>query len=401
MNIISVFAGRKSNIEILNKYLKHALELKIIDEVHYWNITRNNKDEEYLKTKGNLKRTSSNGGGNYIKITPVVIDNSFKLSVKAPNDIHIYISNVNLGYEIVLGGWSNTVSVIRNNGEEIQRLVKDNIAGNTFNQFQVKIDNNILNISKNGELVMSQKVQDDFQIENILFKTGYGAIGELNYETTENHGFYFMDTCEKSWRNYYEFYESGYENDIIMKCDDDIVFIDLFKLPNFIEFIKNNDYDLVFANTINNDVSAHFQQNKYNLIPKSLMDLHYPREGAWLLWESGKRAEDLHNYFIKNTKKFLDYDYQNDIIPIYTRFSINFFAYKGSKWHKISKCFTDDEHNLSVDYVVNRGFQNVLYSDFYVSHLSFYSQINNMHIYNLTLKYHQLYESMKERFNSV
>ena len=31
------------------------------------------------------------------------------------------------------------------------------------------------------------------------------------------------------------------KNDIIIKCDDDIVFIDLNKLPDFIQFIKNND----------------------------------------------------------------------------------------------------------------------------------------------------------------
>ena len=47
------------------------------------------------------------------------------------------------------------------------------------------------------------------------------------------------------------------------------MFIDLFKLPKFIEFVKNNDYDLVFANTINNGVSAYYQQYKFNLIPKS------------------------------------------------------------------------------------------------------------------------------------
>jgi hypothetical protein len=126
MNIVSIFAGRKSNIAILNKYLIRALELKIIDEVHYWNFTRNNDDEEYLKTLSNVKRTSSYGGGNYIKITPVVIDNSFELSIKATNDIHIHISNDrnDLGYEIVLGGWCNTMSMIRENGNEIRRFYK-------------------------------------------------------------------------------------------------------------------------------------------------------------------------------------------------------------------------------------------------------------------------------------
>ena len=49
-NILTIFAGRKQNLEILIKYLKKALELKILDEIHFWNYTRNPKDEEYLKT---------------------------------------------------------------------------------------------------------------------------------------------------------------------------------------------------------------------------------------------------------------------------------------------------------------------------------------------------------------
>lgn len=35
MNIISIFSGRKFNIEILKKYLQKALDLDIIDEVHF------------------------------------------------------------------------------------------------------------------------------------------------------------------------------------------------------------------------------------------------------------------------------------------------------------------------------------------------------------------------------
>ena len=76
MNIVSIFSGRKANIEILQKYLKKALELNIIDEVHFWNNTRNSDDECYLKTISNLKRTSSTSGGNYILITPIISNNS-------------------------------------------------------------------------------------------------------------------------------------------------------------------------------------------------------------------------------------------------------------------------------------------------------------------------------------
>ena len=400
MNIVSIFSGRKSNIEILKKFLTKALELNIIHEVHFWNNTRNSEDEDYLKTISNLKRTSSTGSGNYILITPIILNNSFELNVQASNDIHIKLTNLDIEYEIVLGGWNNTKSVIRENNKEICNLIQNNVADeNNNNFFKFIIDNNSLTIIKNNELLISQRIKNNFEIENIYFKTGHNSVGDLIYKTTQNRGFYFMDTCEKSWKNYYNYYNNKkFENDIIIKCDDDIVFIDLYKLPKFIDFIKNNDYDLVFANTINNGVSAYFQQNKYNLIPKKLMDLEYPPDGLFgSLWESGQKAEILHTYFVENYKKFLEYDYNNEIIQIVTRFSINFFGYKGKNWHKIKDCYTDDEYNLTVDYVCNRQFKNILYSDFYVSHLSFYKQNETgINLHKLIDNYNKLYITIEK-----
>jgi len=397
MNIISIFSGRKSSIEILKKYLTRALELNIINEVHFWNNTRNSDDEYYLKTISNLKRTSSTGDGNYILITPIISNNSFELNVKASNDIHIKLTDLNIEYEIILGGWNNTKSAIRENNEEIYNLIRPNVADENNNiTFKIIIDNNFLKITKNNVILIYTRIKNNFKIKDIYFKTGHNSVGTLTYNTTQNKDFYFMDTCEKSWKNYYTYYnDKKFENDIIMKCDDDIVFIDIYKLPKYIDFIRNNDYDLVFANTINNGVSAYFQQNKYNLIPKEILDLEYPNGGAYgSLWESGKKAEILHIYFLTNYKKFLDYNYNNETIPIETRYSINFFGYKGKNWHKIKDCYIggEDEYSLTVDYVLNRQFKNIFYSDFYVSHLSFFKQIETgINLHKLIDYYNKLY----------
>lgn len=402
MNIVSIFAGRKANIEILKKYMQKALELNIIDEVHFWNYTRNSSDEDYLKTISNLKRTSSFQQGNFISIAPILTNNSFELNIKAPNDIHIVITNLLTKYKIVLGGWNNTKSVIKENDTELCSLLKNNVAdGSKYNNFKIVVEKDMLHIKKNYEDLISQKVQNNFEIKNIYFKTGHGSVGHLTYNTVQNNGFYFMDTCEKkSWKNYYNYYnDKKFENDIILKCDDDIVFIDLAKFPKFIEFIKNNNYDLVFANTINNGVSAYFQQNKYNLIPKEHMHLEYPENGfGGSLWKSGSKAENLHNYFIENYKKFLDCEYDNDFIIINSRFSINFFGFKGKNWYKLIEAHhKDDEHALTVEYVKKKGFKNVLYSDFYVSHLSFFKQLETkMNLSDLIFKYHALYCAMEE-----
>lgn len=382
MNIVSIFAGRKKNLEILNKYLQKALDLNIIDEVHFWNNTRNKEDEEYLKSISNLKRSSKNLD---YTITPQIIDNSFELMIKGIG-AHIKIND----YEIILGNRS----VIRDKDKELFSLTMKNVMNTEYNTFKFVINDKI-NVYKNNKLIMTANAQPII-IDKIIFKTE--GPGHVQYKTTQNKGFYFMDTCEKSWKNYYNHYAKGFENDIIMKCDDDIVYIDVVQLPKYIDFIKNNEYDLVFANTINNGVSAFFQQ-EFNLIPKQLMELEYPENGfCGSLWEDGKKAEKLHDYFIENYKKFITYR-SNKCIEINTRFSINFFGYKGKNWHKIADCYIEDEYTLTVECVNNRQFKNMLYCDFYVSHLSFAKQNETMDLNRMIDRYNMLYDIVE--FNLI
>ena len=410
-NILTVFAGRKQNLELLIKYLRKALELKILDEIHFWNYTRNSNDEEYLKTISNLKRTSSKYNNEYIQIFTPVIDNSFTFEITDSRDVYIKIKDTQqtIEYEIVLEDWKNNVknvkSTISKNNSELCNLSQNtiNITDN-FDKKSITIcicENNLI-VFLNKQKFIICEINENITIDTIFIKTGNNnSFGNITYETIKNHKFYFMDTCDKTWKNYYNYYNNAiFKDDIIIKCDDDIIFIDLNKLPQFIDFIKNkgHEYDLIYANTINNGVCAHFQQNKYNLIPTNLMILEYPHEGyCGTLWESAEKAERLHNYFIENYQKFLNYDYNNDIIQITTRFSINFFGYKGNKWHKIKDtCLNnnEDEYNLTFDFVKNRGFKNVLYTDFYVSHLSFFSQTNEMNIDDLISKYTVLYSKI-------
>jgi hypothetical protein len=406
-NILTIFAGRKKNLEVLLCYLKKALELKILDEIHLWNYTRNKEDEAYIKTITNLKKSSGNGTGTYIQIFTPIQNNSFQFDVVASNIVHIQITDeLGNSYEIVLGEHNTTNSVIRKNMIEIYSVSALDPTINTVH-IKVSITDTHLIVYKNMIEYMNCKIDSSFHIKDIFLKTGHGCSGEFIYETIQNDKLYFMDPCvlndnsttmnTNKYKSYYMYYNNEiFKDDIIIKCDDDIVFIDLQKLPNFINFTRNNNYDLVFANIINNGVSAYFQQNKYNLIPKDVMELEYPENGLnGSLWESGKKAELLHRYFIDNYKTFLEYDYNNDIVPISTRFSINFFATKGKNWYKYTNSYVDDEYNLTVHFVKEYGYKNILYSDFYVSHLHFYKQIETgIDIDSLLSKYYALYLSI-------
>lgn len=409
--IFTVFAGRQNNIEILHKYLQKMLNLKLIDEVHYWNYTRNRADELYMNSISNLKKTSSKDAGKYFEIFTSIINNSFNINVMAKNDIHIKIYDGEIEYEIVIGGWSNTKSVIRENNIEIYSLLKNDICKeNEFINIKVLCYNNNINIYINNELIIECPHKNNFQINNIYIKTGHNSIGKLKYKEIKNNNFYLMDPCiKKPWDSYYNYYtDNEFHNDIIIKCDDDIVFIDINKFKKFIDFRKKSDADLIFANIINNGVSAYIQQNIFNLIPKDLMELEYPSHDfsntisdnprfkghCGTLWGNGKKAEDLHNYFINNYEKFLNNEYFDKIINIDSRFSINFFAYKGNMWYKIKDCGYDDETYLTIDYRINKNLKNIFYSDFYVSHLTFGPQENYMNLNDLRKKYSQLFDDL-------
>ena len=56
--IFTCFAGKKPNISVLKRYLDRLIEMKLIDEVHFWNYTKNGFDEAYLEDISNLKRLS-------------------------------------------------------------------------------------------------------------------------------------------------------------------------------------------------------------------------------------------------------------------------------------------------------------------------------------------------------
>ena len=373
-NILTIFAGRRANIEILKRYLDYALNLGIIDEVHVWNYARNEKDSEYLKTISNLRRSSSITN-TFIEIFPRVLNNSFELKVKVFSDIHIKLSDGNITYEILLGGWNNTKSLLLENDREILTLIENNItSSNDYIKYHFGIIDDILYVKKSNKLLMVKKIHENFKMQNIYFKTGF-HVGHLKYEVSKNNKWHLMEICHKSWKDYYLYYNSPeFKDDVIIKCDDDILFIDIDKLPNYINFIKENTADLTFANIINNSVCAYYQQMKYKLLPMDLIELELPKLGFGELWNDGKKAEILHDYFIDNYEKFISADI-NDIIQIDFRFSINFMGFKGSNSYKFISDNDDDEYHLTVTNTENKLSVNVMYGGLIVSHLSYYRQV--------------------------
>ena len=395
-NILTVFAGRRKNIELLSRYLRRALEQGTLHEVHFWDYTRNAEDSAFLRSVSNLKRTSGADGGRYVRLATPVVDNAVDVRVRAASDAHIKILCGVREYEIVLGGWDNTKCAIRLAERTLYEAVHENVmdAGAKIG-FRVSIVAGRLRVLREGALLIDYALNESEPISTVWLKTGHRSPGEVEFRATENARFFYMDPCERGWKDYYEHYAAAeYRDDVIVKCDDDICFIDLNVLPRYLAFARSCDLDLVFANTINNGVSAFYQQHMYKLIPSSLMQLEYPPEGlCGSLWESGSKADALHRHFVSNHTEFRSLEYRNRIIPVKTRYSINFFAFKGRDWPKVADCYRDDEHELTVKCVKERGFRNAIYPGMFVSHLSFYRQVETGIDLEGTLK---LYESFAD-----
>ena len=73
------------------------------------------------------------------------------------------------------------------------------------------------------------------------------------------------DPKRDNWTPYYEYYaKNTADSDIVLKIDDDIVFVNTSEFKCFVRFVDESvDALLVSANVVNNGVIAHFQQETW------------------------------------------------------------------------------------------------------------------------------------------
>jgi len=203
--------------------------------------------------------------------------------------------------------------------------------------------------------------------------------------------------------HYYTQNSREYARATFLKCDDDIVFIDLETLKDFVSYRKTKrDFFLISANVINNGVCAHYQQALGN-IPRDVLELELPRNGLFgSLWESAEKAETLHRYFVENhsrllvntSEHFLKRMGISPIVEWNSRISINFISWLGEDLPHIPYVLLDDEHELCNEVRARTRKPNCIFLPFVVSHLSFYSQDKGMNINDVLSRYERLADGL-------
>ena len=188
----------------------------------------------------------------------------------------------------------------------------------------------------------------------------------------------FETNNKKNWLEYYHhFMVTRYDDtDIIIKCDDDIVYIDVDKFGDFINEVKENT--IYFPNIVNNDICTYYQsKHKIHNLLQHVDNIHFdrgvqcPATNWYTSFECGKK---IHEIFLENKEKFI---IKSGNVSHGSRMSINFFACKSNHFREISTNYinkyknNDDETYITaiVPSIFNRNSIIVLY--FNVVHFAF------------------------------
>ncbi|MDB5543105.1 MAG: hypothetical protein JWO64_254 [Hyphomicrobiales bacterium] len=424
--ILVTFAGRRDRMQLLTRYVTAAMDAGLIDEWHVWDFTRNAQDAAWLRERFPVVQTTPSHTLEYFRcpgsLTLTGDNLRASIDVRARSDVHIGLkrtSGTGPSFEIVLGGWGNAISAIRTfaSADELTNVAgrMPDVEGTKcvstpslmpefdFAEVDLEIGDDGVKVFFNDALLISNSRPVEPGTFELLYRTGYGSNGDWRFP-----GFkaaparLFVCGPEPHhpadamfYTRAYQFYVANrdlYRDDVILKCDDDIVSFDLTRLAEFIAFRKaHRQYLLVSANVINNGVCAHFQQQA-GAIPLALLECELPPGGmCGKLWSDGEKAQELHELFLRNPESFT----KQAPSPILwnERVSINFIALLGADLKHIPDIMADDEHDLCYGVRKRARRSNCIYQGFVAAHLSFWKQDAAMKLDVLL----QAYESFADR----
>ena len=403
------FAGREKRMSVLSDYVHEMLKEGTIDEWHIWDFTRNESDRNFLKKLGSVKFLHGHSGYQYCR--DINCNSSVRIPIRIPSELYLAFVPEKGDYfiEALIGGWNNGQTRIRIVDKKAFLSYERSSDDKSYIFIQgtpgVLSDGLVNNISIKRDIHGNTTVEvDDYHFRipskythhnkfSIYMRTDFDRTLEFVHNNDKIKRFIGNVYENSPYYRAYHYYASRYdqfENDIFLKCDDDIVYIELDKIKDFIEFTKKNEqYFVVSANVVNNATCAYLQQ-KNKVVPETVGHYENPREGVYgSLWESGKNAEKLHNYFIDNNASSLSLEKQ--FMEFNTRYSINFIAWRGEKLRYMSlPPYADDEFYLTAVIPQYLNKKTAIYSDFMVAHLTFNPQEKTMDVDKVIKRYDQL-----------
>jgi len=196
-----------------------------------------------------------------------------------------------------------------------------------------------------------------------------------------------------SWRKYYEYYANLLQpDDVLMKVDDDIIFLDTSRVEGFVTTIRKHPQVYLWsAAVINNGVTAGIHSSDGTLLPKDVADynheIHYPLTPG-CLFGNATAGLMVHRHFLANSQKYYQPPPDKELRLVKGRISINFVAWLGRNFKQTISYMRTVRHDIDAgggdEYVITAlgsqyfGQKLVVYLPFVVAHASFGQQ----HIYD-------------------
>ncbi|MBB6182137.1 hypothetical protein [Pseudorhizobium flavum] len=387
--ILVTFAGRQTRMEILTRYIRRALDLGIIDEWHVWDFTRSAGDHAWVTQEfGPVRYMGSKVP--YQEAGTVSATSSFRTTARIRHDLHVAVTPHDRPqecYEIVAGGWNNTHSALRkisrdqmghfDRSEDATLWSKPTpslLSSGRPNDVTFSIDPAGVPTLRVNDVTLGVWPELDLTAgATVHIRGGWGADLELCDVEARTRRYIGNPNEQMPYYQAYDYYATRvekFDEAVFLKCDDDIVYIELDKLDEFIQFRRTNPhYFIVSANVINNGVCAYLQQAAGS-IPTVVGDFEHPPGGfGGTLWESAERAAKLHAYFLGQDGQTLPLS--QSVVDWTERQSINFITWLGRDLRHMALPQCDDEYALSVGIPTFLGRPSAIYSNFTVSHLSF------------------------------
>ena len=389
--ILTCFAGRRHNMELLLAYTDRLYSMGLLDEVHIWDFSKSPSDSAWLSRTFQRAPTLSTSKYEYVN-TGLTLQAAAaeEMSFKCHKDAHVLLANSDgkTVAEVSLGAYNNACSFLRNfkQGESICHHGGMACDASRWRRLGICVsESGEATVSLDGEAIMSARLEGEIKFPLSVWVAGWGNSEEVRWilpsmpDKGRMHPYarLFSVKNKGSWTEYYQHYTSQlYPDHVIIKSDDDIVFIDTESFGRFIEDrVADRESPLLFPSIVNNGVCVAFQKNR-GYLASELGE--FQRENVMgRLWGDGRLCESLHKHFVDNHERWLAKARGSSEmikVPAGDRISINFFAILSKDLYVYQMLGQDDERDITMEITRRLGREHSISMNMTVAHLAFYKQ---------------------------
>lgn len=384
--ILTCFAGRRRNMELLLSYADELYSRGLIEGMHIWDFSRDSSDGEWLSRTFQRCSYIFTRGYDYVR-SGVVIGPGERgeMMFKCSSGAHILVSaGRDPVAEVVFGAYWNSCDFLRDGpqGTTLDHRGSRTCDMNRWRTVGFVVDEaGLVSVDLDGEVVLRSRL-----VRTPEFPLSFSVAGwessEVQWRLPDfpavgfKHPYarLFRVRNKGSWREYYQHYtDQLYPDRVIVKSDDDIVFIDVESFSRFIDLRLSDDSLLLFPSIVNNGFCARHQRRL------GYIDDRLPHGDGFSgrLWGDGVLCQRLHEYFHENHEWWLAKarsDLEIVRVPMGERVSINFFAIRSVDLYAFQMVWDNDEVDLTMELPRKLRRTNSMSVGMTVSHLAFYRQ---------------------------